>query len=113
MHVNWTEIPAVYLQLPLCVRLYMYVQYVCVWPGTVSYYSSNGLQRFGGYLFLLVNCEADTIGGLGEFEWAFCQITSVIVCAKVPGCSQQDRAREAPKFNGGGRSDPSFRQLTL
>lgn len=89
----------------------VYVQYVrvcvcsvCVcWAGPVSYYSCNGLQRFGGYLFLLVNCEADSIEGLGQFKWAFSQITSVIVCVQVPGCSHQDRAWEALKFNGEGQ----------
>lgn len=90
----------------------VYVQYVCVcvsvkvcvcWEGPVSYYSRNGLQRFGGYLFLLVNCEADSIEGLGQFKWAFSQITSVIVCVQVPRCSHQDRAWEALKFDGEGQ----------
>lgn len=83
--------------------LYMYSMCVCVcvcWARPVSYYSCNGLQRFGGYLFLLVNCEADIIEGPGQFKWAFSQITSVIVCVQVPRCSHQDRAWEALKFNG-------------
>lgn len=85
----------------------VYIQSVCVcacagvcWKRLVSYYSCNGLHRFGGYLFLLVNCEADSIEGLGQFKWAFSQITSVIICVQVPGCFHQDRAWEAPKFNG-------------
>lgn len=84
----------------------VYVQCVrsrACWTGPLRYYSQNGLQRFGGYLFLLVNCEADSIEGLGQFEWAFSQITSVIVCVQVPGCSHQDRAWEAPKFSGEGQ----------
>lgn len=88
----------------------VYVQYVrvvvcvCVCgAGTVSYYSCNDLQRFGGYLFLLVNCEADSIEGLGQFKWAFSQITSVIACIQVPGCSHQDRAWEALKFSREGQ----------
>ena len=60
---------------------------------------------------MLVNCEADSIEGLGQFKWAFSQITSVIACIQVPGCSHQDRAWEASVERG--RSDPSFRQLTL
>lgn len=82
----------------VCARVYVLCVRVC-WAGLVGYYRCNGLQRFGGYLFLLVNCEADSIEGLGQFEWAFSQITSVIVCIQVPGCSHQDRAWEALKFS--------------
>ena len=82
---------------------------VCVCgAGTVSYYSCNDLQRFGGYLFLLVNCEADSIEGLGQFKWAFSQITSVIACIQVPGCSHQDRAWEALKFSREGQIWPQL-----
>lgn len=84
--------------------------WVC-WEGPVSYYSCHGSQRFGGYLFLLVNCEADSIEGLGQFKWAFSQITSVIVCVQVPGCSHQDTAREALKFNGGADLTPALDSL--
>lgn len=132
MHVNWTEIPAVYLGclsifVRLRVRVVLYCMCMCAqraqallcvcvcvrFTRLVSYYSRNGLQRFGGYLFLLVNCGADLIEGLGQFKWAFSQITSVIVCVRVPQQSHQDTASEALKFSKEGQSDPSFRRLTL
>ena len=80
----------------------VYVQYLCTGVYKVCVLGRNG-ERFGGYLFLLVNCEADSIEGLGQFKWAFSQITSVIVCVQVPRCSHQDRAWEALKFSREGQ----------
>lgn len=130
MHINWAEIPAVYLVshqrfprnlMSVCTphpRVHCMHACVCAharatvcvcaclsvsWAEPTRYYSRNGLQRFGGYLFLLVNCEADSIESLGQFKWAFSQITSVIAYIQVPGCSYRDRAWEALKFSGEGQ----------
>lgn len=127
MHINWAEIPAVYLvshqrfSARLDERLVLLLLRVCtacvcvcvrvcigwVWVGQ-SYYSRNGLQRFGGYLFLLVNCEADSIESLGQFKWAFSQITSVIAYIQVSGRPCRDRAWEAPEFSGEGQIWPQL-----
>ena len=66
---------------------------VCV---CVSVCVCNNLQRFVGYLFLLVNCEADSIAGPGQTKWALSQITSVIACVLVPRRPHQDGAGKGP-----------------
>ena len=79
------------------------VRCVCV---CVSVCVCNNLQRFVGYLFLLVNCEADSIAGPGQPKWALSQITSVIACVLVPRRPHQDGPGRARVQQPGPVSDP-------
>lgn len=90
---------------PYCICVRTVCVSVCVgWPGPV--------KRFCGYLFLLVNCEADSIKGLGQFKWALSQINSVIVCVPVPRTLSPRRSPGSPRSSAERRgSDLIFRQL--